>query len=356
MLEQERFHGLLLFVFSAIMKTRTFVDRVTVHASGGRGGDGCMSFRREKFIPRGGPDGGDGGHGGNVTFVGDRDTDSLVRLYYTPHQRAPDGGHGKGKQQYGRAGQDLLIKVPCGTEVWDAETERLLGDIVGHGDELIVAHGGKGGRGNMHWTSSVNRAPRQHTPGEPGQQLTLRMELKLLADLGLVGFPNAGKSSLLAAVTDAHPRIAAYPFTTLHPIIGTLILEDYTRITLADIPGLIEGAHEGVGLGDDFLRHVERAPALVYVIDMAGADGRKPHDDYATLREELAKYDERMPERPMLVVANKMDVPEAAANLKVFKRKTKTRPIAVSALERTGLDDLKAAITKLYRETAAASG
>ena len=334
------------------MKTRTFVDNVVVHAAAGNGGNGCSSFRREKFIPRGGPDGGDGGRGGHVIFVGDRDTDSLVRLYYSPHQRAPDGGHGKGKQRYGREGKDLLVKVPCGTEVWDEDAALLLGDIVHHGEQLMVARGGKGGLGNCHWKTSTNQAPRQHTPGELGQRLKLRLELKLLAEIGLVGFPNAGKSSLLAAITDAHPRIAAYPFTTLHPIIGTIILADYSRITVADIPGLIAGAHEGVGLGDDFLRHIERAPGLVYVIDMAGADGRKPHEDYATLLEEVAKYDEEMPRRPCLVVANKMDVPEAAENLKIFKRKTRTKPIPVSALQRTGLAELTVAMEKLYRETA----
>lgn len=334
-----------------LMKARRFVDNVTAYVTAGRGGNGCVSFRREKFVPRGGPDGGDGGRGGDVYLVGSRDVDSLVRLYYEPHQRAEDGGHGKGKGRHGRDGKPLYIPVPCGTEVWNAVTGERLGDITEHGQRLLVARGGKGGLGNPHWKSPQNRAPTEHTPGQCGESVTLRLELKLLADVGLVGLPNAGKSSLLAALTRAHPRIAAYPFTTLNPVIGTLTLEDFTRITLADIPGLIEGSHAGVGLGDAFLRHIERAAALVWVIDMAGCEGRDPLDDYRVLHRELELYDPAMLGRPRAVVANKMDRPGAHFHLERFRRLTGLHPIPVSATDRTGLDELRRAVIALYRTT-----
>ncbi len=335
------------------MKARTFVDTATLYAKGGNGGNGCVSFRREKYVPRGGPDGGDGGRGGHVILRCNRDENSLIRLYFAPHQRARNGGHGKGKQLHGRNGKDLYVAVPPGTEVWDPETGVLLGDIVEHDQEFLVARGGRGGRGNVHWKSPTHQAPTEHTDGDKTEQLTLRLELKLVADMGLVGFPNAGKSSILTGISDAHPKIGAYPFTTLNPIIGTLIFEDYSRITVADIPGLIEGAHDGVGLGHAFLRHIERAYCLVYVIDMAGVDARKPHEDYHSLRRELEMHRADLVTRPAKVVANKMDLPEAEENLATFKAETGTDPIRVSASTGEGLDALKAAMSALWKEAKA---
>lgn len=323
------------------MKARTFVDTVTLYAKAGDGGNGCVSFRREKYIPRGGPSGGDGGRGGHVILHGNHDISSLIRLYYAPHQRAEHGGHGQGKQIHGRNGRDLRLDVPCGTEVWDSEETHLLADIVEHEQEFVVAHGGKGGLGNCHWKSATHQAPREHTDGDPGEEVALRLRLKLIADAGLVGFPNAGKSSLLEAVSDAHPKVAPYPFTTLNPIIGTVIFEDYTRMTLADIPGLIQGAHQGVGLGDAFLRHVERATFLIFVIDMAATDGRRPHEDYDQLKRELTLYREKLGSRPSLLVANKMDVPAARQHLDTFVRETGVRPLEVSAQTGEGVDTLK---------------
>ena len=329
------------------MKVRSFVDTATIRVKGGDAGHGCVSFRREKFIPKGGPDGGDGGNGGDIILRVDRDVDSLVPLFYAPDQRADRGEHGRGKQQYGSGGDDRIVKVPCGTEVWDDETGELLGDLVEHDAELLVAKGGRGGHGNIHWLSNSHRAPREHTDGNAGEERRLRLQLKIVADIGLVGFPNAGKSSLLTKISHAHPKIAAYPFTTMNPIVGTLIFDDYTRVKIADIPGLIKDAHLGVGLGHKFLRHIERASYLVFVIDMSGIDGRLPHEDYQNLLNEAELYDPSLAQRPSLVVANKMDVDCAADNLAVFKKTTNTDPIVISALTGEGLDELHSAIATL---------
>jgi GTP-binding protein len=332
------------------VKSRKFVDSVILYAFGGRGGNGCVSFRREKYIPRGGPDGGDGGKGGDVILKANREVDSLIQLYFTPHQRAESGEHGKGKQLYGRGGRDRIVPIPRGTEIWDAQHGELLADIVKDGQEFVVAKGGKGGKGNMHWKTATHQAPMEHTPGEEGEEAVLRLELKLIADAGLVGLPNAGKSSLLTVLSDAHPKIGAYPFTTLNPIIGTLVFDNFVRLTVADLPGLIKGASEGAGLGDAFLRHVERAPLLLYVIDMAGVDMRDPCQDYLDLRQEIEQYRENLLDRPSLIVANKMDVPEAENNLKEFRKRTRKRPIPVSALTGEGLDKLRDAIHKLWKK------
>ncbi len=329
------------------MKSRKFIDTVVVYATSGKGGNGSASFRREKFIAHGGPDGGDGGKGGSVILRGNKDEDSLVRLYFAPHQRAQHGGDGRGRQMHGANGEDRILNVPLGTEVWDREAGIMLGDIVDDGQELIVAKGGKGGIGNVHFKSSTHQAPTEHTPGAEGEEITLRLELKLMADIGLVGLPNAGKSSLLSRVSDAHPKVAAYPFTTLNPVLGTIIFEDYTRLRIADIPGLIEGAHDGVGLGHAFLRHVERSAYLLYVLDTAGVDGRKAEDDYHCLREELRLHDARLIERPSLVVVNKMDLPEAAENLERFRKETGCDPIPISAETGDGIDALKARLHDL---------
>jgi GTP-binding protein len=331
------------------VKTRRFIDSVVLYAQAGNGGNGVVHFRRERFVPKGGPDGGDGGKGGDVILRADHDVDSLIQIYYTPHQSAGHAGHGRGKRMSGRNGADRIVKVPCGTEVHDAQTGQCLSDIVEHGAEYIAARGGSGGRGNVHWKTATHQAPREHTDGEPGELAVLRLELKLVAEFGLVGFPNAGKSSLLSRVSDAHPKVAAYPFTTINPVIGTMVFEDYRRATIADIPGLIHGAHNGVGLGHAFLRHIERARCLIYVIDMAGVDGREPHEDYASLREELRLHQYDLVERPCLLVANKMDLPQARENLHSFRKKTGTDPIPVSAMEAVGIDDLKQAIRELCR-------
>lgn len=326
------------------MKVHKFIDHVKVFVRGGDGGNGCTSFRREKYVPFGGPDGGDGGRGGSVVLVASTDVDSLLPLYYQPHQKAGSGEHGRGQNRYGRQGEDRRIPVPCGTEVWDFDTQTLLGDLLTPGDTLTVAKGGAGGLGNLHWLTSTNRAPRTHTDGGAGEVRTLRLELKLAADAGLVGFPNAGKSSLLTAISRAHPRIAAYPFTTLNPIVGSVVYEDYVTLKVADVPGLIKGAHEGLGLGIDFLRHIERAGVLVFVLDMAGSEGRDPVDDYRQLRDELRLYKPDLAKRPSLIVANKMDLPEADQRLRAFKRKSRTKPIPLSAANGDGIPAFLAAL------------
>ncbi|MGQ9661155.1 MAG: GTPase ObgE [Kiritimatiellia bacterium] len=327
------------------MKSRRFVDAVIAHVKAGDGGNGCVSFRREKSVPRGGPDGGDGGRGGDVILRGDRNRDSLVHLFYRPHQQAGSGMHGRGKKQHGRDGRTLVIPVPLGTEVWDESGTQKLGEITAEGQELLVARGGKGGYGNCHWLSPTHQAPREHTQGEPGERKTLRLVLKLLADIGLAGLPNAGKSSILAALTDAHPKIAAYPFTTLHPLIGTLVFDDHTSIRIADIPGLIQGAHEGRGLGHTFLRHIERAALLLFIIDMAEDD---PVGDYFTLQKELELHRDDLVRRPSLIVANKMDLPGTEEKYRLFCRETHQHPIPVSALTRNGISQLRDAIHSLW--------
>lgn len=336
------------------MKSRRFVDTATLHASAGKGGDGCVSWRREKYVEKGGPDGGDGARGGHVILKADNNTDSLVDIYFAPHRRAEEGGRGGGNTLRGKTGRDLVVKVPCGTEVWDETGTDMLSDLVAHGDELIVAHGGEGGMGNYRWRTRTYEALTAHTDGEPGEERTLKLELKLVADASLAGFPNAGKSSLLAAISSAHPKIGAYPFTTLNPIVGTVVFDDYSHLSVADLPGLIKGAHEGVGLGHAFLRHMERARCLVYVLDMAGIDGRDPIEDYVNLRNELELHKAELLERPSIIVANKMDVKQATKNLTRFVRKFRKRPIKVSAVTGEGIDKLKQALKKLQARYAKA--
>lgn len=334
------------------MKVRRFVDSVVVHVAGGAGGNGCVSFRREKYVPKGGPDGGDGGRGGHVVFHADSNADSLISLFFNPLQRAPDGGHGKGSRMHGRNGADLRIPVPCGTVITDVETGKVVADLTQAGQEVMVAEGGKGGLGNPHWQTSTHQTPYEHTDGEKGEEFSLRLDLKLLADVGLVGFPNAGKSSLLGCISNAHPKVAAYAFTTLNPIIGTVKVGDdfdARSYTVADIPGLVRGAHEGVGLGDHFLRHVERAACLALVIDMAGSEGRDPVEDYEVLRRELKLYRSDLLERPCLVIANKMDLPGADENVKQFERKTRVKTFKVSAVAGQGIDLLKKRLLQMVR-------
>lgn len=350
------------------MKGKTFKDRVKVQVIAGDGGSGCVSFRREKYVPFGGPDGGNGGHGGSVFLKASKDIDSLVSLYFQPIQRAGKGEKGSGQDCTGETGKDLFLPVPCGTVAWEipfkrpahevdvweeepaqepapvSETKTIIGEVINDGDTLLVATGGRGGRGNTSFATSTNRAPRQFTPGTPGENKMLMLELKLVAEVGLVGYPNAGKSTLLSKLSHAHPKIAAYPFTTINPQIGMLEYEDFTTIRIADIPGLIEGAHNGIGLGYDFLRHIERTNLLIFMLDMGGVDGRDPVHDLASLREELRLYNDDLPHRPALIVANKMDLPEAAENLARFTRETGLEALPISAEQGDGLEPLKEAL------------
>ncbi len=312
------------------MKTRTFIDQVDVIVRSGKGGDGSASFRREALVAFGGPDGGDGGRGGDVVLRASTHVNSLISLYFDPKLFAEDGVPGSGKRCYGRRGKDLVVDVPCGTLVTDSDTGLMVADIVSPGQRVVVAKGGVGGFGNVHFKSSVNQAPTEHTPGGPAEERRLHLELKTIADAGLLGFPNAGKSSLLTALSSATPKIASYPFTTLNPIVGTIEYEDFAQVRMADVPGIIEGASRGVGLGIAFLKHLERARVLVYVIDMAGTDNRKPWDDFRILSDEIAAFNTELPERPALVVANKMDQAAARRNLKRFVKETGVTPIALS--------------------------
>ena len=310
-----------------------FVDQAEITVKAGDGGNGCCSFRREAFVPKGGPNGGDGAPGGNVVFVGDPGEQSLANFVFNRRFVAENGGDGKGKDCHGRRGRDLIVKVPPGTLVYNAETGDLLADIDSADQEVIIATGGRGGRGNARFATSTNRAPRRRELGFPGEEKMLELELKLIADAGLVGYPNAGKSTLLTRISGARPKVAAYPFTTLHPVIGVVEYPDYARVNVADIPGLIDGAHANVGLGHEFLRHIERTKVLIYVLDMGGIDGRTPWDDYANLKKELSLYKDGLAERPALLVANKMDVDGAAENLQILLEKLGSDAPPVYALE-----------------------
>jgi GTP-binding protein len=340
-----------------------FVDRVKVFAQAGRGGRGCVSFRREKFVPKGGPDGGDGGRGGNVILRADRHVDNLANLFYEPLIKAKSGVHGMGKKMSGRTGADKIVKVPVGTVVWPAEGEKRatsnvqrstssseqlaipVADLARDGQEFVLCRGGAGGKGNVHFKSSRNRAPRQYTEGEEGEQGHFLFELRTIAEAGLVGYPNGGKSTLLRKISAARPKVAAYPFTTLHPIVGVIEFPGYRRATVADIPGLIEGAHRGLGLGHEFLRHITRCRVLVFVVDIAGSEGRSPVEDLQNLRREIDLYDPSLSSRAWLVVANKMDLPDAKENLKALQdRFPKLEIIPTSAAKGEGIDALKQAL------------
>jgi len=312
------------------MKTRTFIDQVDVIVRSGKGGDGAASFRREALVPFGGPDGGDGGRGGDVVMRASQHVNSLISMFFEPRLFAENGVPGSGRQCAGRRGKDLVVDVPPGTLVTDCETGEVVADITTPGERVVVARGGAGGFGNIHFKTSVNQAPTEHTPGGPAEERRLHLELKTIADAGLLGFPNAGKSSLLSRLSAATPKIASYPFTTLNPIVGTLEYPDYAQIRMADVPGIIEGASRGVGLGLAFLKHLERSRVLVYVIDMAGTDNRRPWDDYRILFQEISAYNAELSERPSIVVANKMDRAAARKNLARFVKETGVEPIALS--------------------------
>src|SRR5438128_5633321 len=345
-----------------------FVDRIKVFAQAGNGGRGCISFRREKFVPNGGPDGGDGGRGGDVILRADRHVDNLSNLFYEPIIKAKNGGHGMGKKMHGRSAPPMIVKVPVGTIVWQAEyptsneTARdglaeppatahqasisaLLVDLTRDGKEFVLCRGGGGGKGNVHFKSSRNRAPRQYTEGEEGEQGHFLLELRTIADAGLLGYPNAGKSTLLRKISAARPKVAAYPFTTLHPIVGVIEFPGYQRATVADIPGLIEGAHRGVGLGHEFLRHITRCRVLIFVLDVAGSEGRNPIEDLQNLRQEIDLYDPSLSSRAWFVVANKMDLLGAKESLKALQERfPKLQVVPTSAAKGEGIDALKQAL------------
>jgi len=310
-----------------------FVDEVTIRLKAGAGGNGAIAFRREKFVPKGGPSGGDGGDGASIVLVVDEGLSTLLDFRYKSQFDAPAGANGANKDMYGRAGEDIVLRVPPGTQVFDANTGALIGDLRTHGERKVVAQGGKGGRGNMHFATPTDRAPRRSEPGTPGEERTVRLELKLLADVGLLGFPNVGKSSLIARISAARPKIADYPFTTLVPNLGTVGLSGERTFVVADIPGLIEGAHAGAGLGDRFLRHLDRTRLLVHLLDAsAPADDRAPLRDYEAMNRELALYDPELAARPQIVVLNKIDIPEVRRRVSQLSRTFAKRGITVLAI------------------------
>jgi GTP-binding protein len=304
-----------------------FVDEVRIRVEAGDGGDGCVAFRREKYEPRGGPFGGDGGHGGNVVLRVDTGLSTLLDLSYPQTLRAGRGEHGRGKEQSGAGGEDLVLRVPPGTLVYDEADGALVADLRGGGDEVVVARGGRGGLGNQHFATSTRQAPRHAQPGKPGEQKTLRLELRLLADAGLLGFPNVGKSTLIRAVSAARPRVADYPFTTLVPHLGVVRIDEDTTFVLADVPGLIPGAHEGHGLGSRFLRHLARTAVLVHLLDVSGLTGRDPVDDYDILCRELALASPELGAKPQIVVAGRIDLAETRDRLPEVRARFAARGI-----------------------------
>lgn len=320
-----------------------FIDEARIWAKAGDGGNGCVAFRREKYVPRGGPSGGDGGDGGDVVLECTDHLNTLLPFRYNREFRAERGRHGEGSNRHGAEGEDRVIRVPVGTLVFEEGNAEPLFDFVAAGQRLVVARGGRGGRGNARFATSTNRAPRRADPGEPGKERRLRLELKLLADVGLVGFPNAGKSTLISRVSAAHPKIADYPFTTLEPCLGVVAVTEEESFVLADIPGLIEGAHRGHGLGTRFLRHIERTRLLVHLVDVSET-GRDPGVDFHVVRGELAQYSPALLEKPVVVVANKIDQPgssERAQELQAFCRAEGLPFLAISALRGDGLQELR---------------
>lgn len=332
-----------------------FVDEASIRVEAGKGGDGCLSFRREKYIEKGGPDGGDGGDGGSVILLGDESLNTLVDFRYQPLYRAPKGEAGKGKDRTGAAGEDMLVKVPCGTSVYDEDTGAYLGDISLPGDRLLVAEGGRHGLGNTRFKSSVNRAPRQTTPGEPGEQHNLRLELKLLADVGLLGKPNSGKSTLIAAVSAARPKIADYPFTTLVPSLGVVRLGVESSFVMADIPGLIEGASAGAGLGVQFLRHLSRTLVLLHLVELMPIDGTNPAENCRLIEQELASYSQAIADKPRWLVFTKRDLlsdaEQEALVASLVEQLEPSRHFSISSVTGAGVDDLMAALGKFLEES-----
>src|SRR5580765_7142986 len=324
-----------------------FIDRAKIFVQGGNGGNGVTAFRREKFVPRGGPSGGDGGRGGDVVFVADVSLNTLLHLRYNPRHIAERGLHGEGSNRSGHTGEDLFVKVPIGTQILDFETGDLLADLAHDGSQWTAARGGRGGFGNAHFATSTNRAPRYHQEGGKGEERELQLELKLLADVGLVGFPNADKSTLISTVSAARPKIADYPFTTLEPHLGVVDMGDFRSFVIADIPGLIEGAHTGAGLGDRFLRHIERTKVLLHLVDVSSVSGREAATDYETVNSELSSYNSELAVRPQLVVATKMDALDERERLESLRLRVEAdgKPFfAISSATGEGVRDLVNAI------------
>lgn len=329
-----------------------FIDKAKIFVKGGDGGNGCIAMRREKYVPEGGPWGGDGGRGGDVVFRADEGLRTLVDFRYKRHYKAERGRHGEGKNMHGASGDDLTVRLPVGTLIKDAGTGELIADLVEHGQEVVVAKGGRGGRGNAHFATPNKKAPRLAEKGEPGEERWVELELKLLADVGLIGFPNAGKSTLISKVSAAKPKIANYHFTTITPNLGVVRLEEGRSFVMADIPGLIEGAHAGAGLGHEFLRHVERTRLLVHVLDISGSEGRDPVEDLLATNRELLLYNPVIGAKPQVIAANKMDLPGAVENLQRLEEAygEKYEIFPISAVAGSGLDPLIFRVAALLEE------
>jgi GTP-binding protein len=330
-----------------------FIDRAKIRIKAGDGGNGVTAFRREKFVPRGGPSGGDGGNGGDVWLEADEGLNTLLHLRYNPEHKAERGRHGEGSNRHGKDGGDAVVKVPVGTQVFDVESGDLLFDFTETGQRHRAAKGGKGGWGNQHFATPTRRAPKFHYTGRPGEEKELQLELKLIADVGLVGFPNAGKSTLISVISAAKPKIADYPFTTLEPNLGVVDLGDFKTFVVADIPGLIEGASEGAGLGDRFLRHVERTKLILHLVDVSSISGRNPVEDYEILNRELANYNEDLAARPQIVVATKLDAldePERLENMREKAAADGKDFLEISAVTNQGTKELVAAVAKYLQE------
>jgi GTPase len=321
-----------------------FIDEVKILVKAGNGGNGCLAFRREKYVPRGGPSGGDGGRGGDVLLVANEHQNTLLHLRYNPEHKAERGRHGEGSNKTGADGHSVEVEVPVGTVVYDDATGERLFDLAHPGERVMVARGGRGGRGNARFATATHQAPTEHEPGRPGEEKRLLLELKLLADVGLVGFPNAGKSTLISRISAAHPKIADYPFTTLEPNLGVVELPDFKSFVVADIPGLIEGAHLGHGLGTRFLRHIERTRLLVHLVDVSPASGRDPVEDFETVQRELASFSELLVEKPMIVVASKMDIAQDPERVEALRRHAAKQGFSffeISSATGQGIEKLK---------------
>ncbi len=329
-----------------------FVDEVIIEVTAGHGGDGCMAFRREKYIPMGGPFGGSGGRGGNIIFKADSGLKTLIDLRYQKHIKGTPGMNGSGKNKNGASAEDTIIKVPLGTTVKDNETGAIIGDLIKNGEEIIVSYGGRGGRGNVSLATKNNPCPSFAERGEPGEHRKIKVELRMLADVGLVGLPSVGKSTILSMITNANPKIASYHFTTLSPNLGVVTTKDYSY-TIADLPGLIEGASDGLGLGIKFLKHIERTKIIAHIIDMSASEERDPYEDYLVIRKELEKFSPKLLQKPEIIIANKMDLPNAKNNLQEFKKKlNESKNIyEISALNNEGLDKVIEALKELVKNT-----
>jgi GTP-binding protein len=335
-----------------------FIDEVIIRVKAGDGGNGCLAFRREKYVPRGGPSGGDGGRGGDVVLASSGHYNTLLHFRFNPEHKAARGRHGEGSNRTGRDGASIELPVPVGTVVYDADSGEVLHDFTRADEKFMVARGGRGGRGNQHFATPVHQAPTEHEPGRPGEEKRLRLELKLLADAGLVGFPNAGKSTLISRISSAHPKIADYPFTTLEPHLGVVRLDDERTFVVADIPGLIEGAHEGHGLGTRFLRHVERTRLLLHLVDVSEASGRDPIQDFDVVMNELASFSADLAGKPMAVVATKLDAaqnPERIASLRTMATERGLPFFAISSVTGEGISALVRAVGERIFATAADS-